>query len=62
MYIFSVAAMSEDNAKAVEQVTQEVKDVKLENGTAPGSANGTPSKNDDSVIPFKVNILNSQKT
>lgn len=26
---------------AVEQVTQEVKDVKLENGTAPGATNGT---------------------
>lgn len=26
---------------AVDQVTQEVKDVKLENGTAPGATNGT---------------------
>lgn len=44
--------MSEE--QAVEQVTQEVKDVKLENGTAPGAANGTSNKNDDNVIPFKV--------
>lgn len=46
--------MSEGSAPdAVEQVTQEVKDVKLENGTAPGAANGTPAKNDDNAIPFK---------
>ncbi|XP_046968525.1 tubulin polymerization-promoting protein homolog [Vanessa cardui] len=45
--------MSEDHAQAVEQVAEDVKDIKLENGTAPGAANGTPSKNDDSVIPFK---------
>ncbi|XP_059053972.1 tubulin polymerization-promoting protein homolog [Achroia grisella] len=37
---------------AVEQVTQEVKDVKLENGTAAGAANGTATK-DDNAIPFK---------
>ena len=47
--------MSEE--QAVEQVTQEVKDVKLENGTAPGAANGTPNKNDNNAIPFKVIFL-----
>ncbi|XP_072947349.1 tubulin polymerization-promoting protein homolog [Epargyreus clarus] len=46
--------MSEEQAQeAVEQVTEQVKDVKLENGSAPGAANGTPAKNDDNVIPFK---------
>ncbi|CAH0729796.1 unnamed protein product, partial [Brenthis ino] len=45
--------MSEEHEQAVKQVTQDVKDVKLENGTAPGSANGTATKNDDSAIPFK---------
>ncbi|XP_013190650.2 tubulin polymerization-promoting protein homolog [Amyelois transitella] len=38
---------------AVEQVTQEVKDVKLENGSAPGASNGTSSGNSDNVISFK---------
>lgn len=50
--------MSEDQAAAVEQVTQEVKDVKLENGTAAGAANGTPTKNEDNVLPFKVPTCN----
>ncbi|XP_045766949.1 tubulin polymerization-promoting protein homolog [Maniola jurtina] len=45
--------MSEEHAQAVEEVTREVKDVKLENGTAAGAANGTPSKNEDNAIPFK---------
>lgn len=45
--------MSEANgADAVEQVAQEVKDIKLENGSAPGAANGTPKE--DNAIPFKV--------
>lgn len=38
---------------AVEQVTQEVKDVKLENGNAPGASNGTSSKSEDSALSFK---------
>lgn len=57
--------MSEESQTrdAVEQVTQDVKDVKLENGGAAGAAsgagaagaaNGTPAKNDDNAIPFKV--------
>nr|XP_021181421.2 tubulin polymerization-promoting protein homolog [Helicoverpa armigera] len=37
---------------AVEQVTQEVKDVKLENGTAPGALNGTANKS-EGTIPLK---------
>lgn len=45
---------AENGAEAVEQVTQEVKDIKLENGSAPGAANGTPKE--DNAIPFKVNI------
>ncbi|CAH2244427.1 tubulin polymerization-promoting protein homolog [Pararge aegeria] len=45
--------MSDELAQTVEEVTQEVKDVKLENGTTPGAANGTPSKNEDNAIPFK---------
>lgn len=45
--------MSESNgADAVEQVAQEVKDIKLENGNAPRAANGTPSK-EDNAVPFK---------
>lgn len=42
--------------EAVENLTQEVKDVKLENGAAPGAgaANGTSPKSDDNVVPFKV--------
>lgn len=47
--------MSEESAQAqdaVEQVTQEVKDVKLENGAGP--ANGTPAKNEDNAVPLKV--------
>ncbi|XP_012550404.1 tubulin polymerization-promoting protein homolog [Bombyx mori] len=38
---------------AVEQVTQEVKDVKLENGNAPGASNGTSSKSEDNALSFK---------
>ncbi|XP_028031124.1 TPPP family protein CG45057-like [Bombyx mandarina] len=38
---------------AVEQMTQEVKDVKLENGNAPGASNGTSSKSEDSALSFK---------
>ncbi|KAG7296155.1 hypothetical protein JYU34_021254 [Plutella xylostella] len=47
----AVAAPAQD---AVEQVTQEVKEVKLENGAAPGAeaTNGTPAKNENAV-PFK---------
>lgn len=47
--------MSEAQAvdAAVEQVTQEVKDVKLENGTAPGAVNGTANKA-EGAISFKV--------
>lgn len=37
---------------AVEQVTQDVKAVKLENGAAPGAANGT--KPEDNAVSFKV--------
>ncbi|XP_022113629.1 tubulin polymerization-promoting protein homolog [Pieris rapae] len=44
---------AEPAQEAVEQVSQGVKDVKLENGSAPGAANGTPTKNDDNAIPFK---------
>ncbi|XP_023934237.2 tubulin polymerization-promoting protein homolog [Bicyclus anynana] len=44
--------MSEEQAQAVEELSQEVKDVKLENGSA-AAANGTPSKNEDNAIPFK---------
>ncbi|CAK1556290.1 unnamed protein product [Leptosia nina] len=46
--------MSAEQAQeaAVEQVAQGVKDVKLENGAAPGAANGT-TKSDDNPIPFK---------
>lgn len=40
-------------AGAVEEVTEAVKDVKLENGNAPGALNGTPTKEDE-AIPFKV--------
>ncbi|CAG4947611.1 unnamed protein product [Parnassius apollo] len=49
------AEMSEQSRAqdTVEQVTQNVKDVKLENGSSPGAANGTPSKNEDNVITFK---------
>ncbi|KAL4707696.1 hypothetical protein ACJJTC_014877 [Scirpophaga incertulas] len=45
--------MAEAAQEAVEQVTKEVKDIKLENGSAP--ANGTPSKNEDSgcAVSFK---------
>lgn len=51
--------MAEETAKAqeaVENLTQEVKDVKLENGAAPGAgaANGTSPKSDDNAVPFKV--------
>lgn len=42
---------AENGADAVEQVTQEVKDIKLENGSAPGATNGTPKE--DNAIPFK---------
>lgn len=50
--------MSEEaHAADVEQVTQEVKDVKLENGTAPGATNGTPTKSEHNAIPFKVRRL-----
>ncbi|VVC86767.1 tubulin polymerization-promoting protein homolog [Leptidea sinapis] len=46
--------MSAEQAhEAVEQVTQQVKDVKLENGGDAGAANGTPAKNEDNAIPFK---------
>lgn len=53
--------MSEDASvdAAVEQVTQEVKDVKLENGSAPGALNGTANKA-EGAISLKVlyrNIL-----
>ncbi|CAH3914389.1 tubulin polymerization-promoting protein homolog [Pieris brassicae] len=44
---------AEPAQEAVEQVSQGVKDVKLENGSAPGAANGTPTKTDDNAIPFK---------
>jgi hypothetical protein len=45
--------MADESAQgAVEQITQEVKDVKLENGAA---ANGTPPKNEDGgAVSFKV--------
>ncbi|XP_026325241.1 TPPP family protein CG45057-like [Hyposmocoma kahamanoa] len=51
--------MAEETAKAqetVENLTQEVKDVKLENGAAPGAAgaaNGTSPKSNDNALPFK---------
>lgn len=38
---------------AVEQVTQEVKAVKIENGTAAEATYGTPNKSDDNGITFK---------
>lgn len=43
--------MSEDASvdAAVEQVTQEVKDVKLENGSAPGALNGTANKAEGAI-------------
>lgn len=42
---------------SVEQVTQEVKDVKLENGTAAGAVNGTTNKG-EGAITLKVNKAN----
>ncbi|KAG6455384.1 tubulin polymerization-promoting protein homolog [Manduca sexta] len=45
--------MSSETAESVEQVAQELKDVQLENGTAPEATNGTPNKRDDNSIPFK---------
>lgn len=55
LFIVNFFSMSADQAQeaTVEQVTQEVKDVKLENGTAV-AANGIPSKNEDNALPFKV--------
>lgn len=51
--------MSEANgADVVELVAEEVKDIKLENGSAPGAgaSNGTPGAKEDNAIPFKVRI------
>ncbi|CAH2039584.1 unnamed protein product, partial [Iphiclides podalirius] len=42
-----------EKSDAVEQVAQDVKDIKLENGTAAGATNGTASKSEDNAIPFK---------
>lgn len=43
-------------AKAVEEVTEGVKDVKLENGNASGALNGNSNKEDGSIS-FKVSVL-----
>lgn len=48
---------AEEVNSAVEQVTQEVKAVKIENGAATEATNGTPNKSDDNGIPFKVSKL-----
>lgn len=48
LFVFSIKMSAEaKSVEAAEQVTQEVKDMKLENGSAPGAANGTPTKSED---------------